>query len=167
MRRARQHVGTGSRAPGRRLSVERVPGSRGHMKEGLGGLGGRRNFYSGSREAGVTPSPQCGTTPAFQLKCMLRRERHNLCSRCTYRTIHVDGYRDLQNLQAETHAHFRTHAKAHPPCDHARYNPSSPPCHPARYNPSFMYPPARSNPFRHARGDPGQHARCAIGSTPH
>ena len=101
----RQQVGTGSRAPGRRLSVERVPGSSGRMKEGLGGWGGRRNFYSGSREAGITPSPQCDTTPAFQLKCMLRRERHKLCSRCTYRTIHVDGYKDLQNLQAELHAH--------------------------------------------------------------
>ena len=87
----RQQVGTGSRAPGRRLSVERVPGSSGRMKEGLGGWGDRRNFYSGSREAGITPSPQCGTTPAFQLKCMLRREKHNLCSGYTYRTIHVLG----------------------------------------------------------------------------
>ena len=33
----RQQVGPGSRAPGRRLSVEMVPGSRGHMKEGLCG----------------------------------------------------------------------------------------------------------------------------------
>ena len=101
----RQQGGTGSRAPGRQLSVERVPGSSGRMKEGLGGWGDRRNFYSGSREAGITPSPQCGTTPAFQLKCMLRRARHNLCSRCTYRTIHVDGYKDMQNLQADLHAH--------------------------------------------------------------
>ena len=34
---ARQQVRPGSRAPGRRLSVDTVTGSTGHMNEGLGG----------------------------------------------------------------------------------------------------------------------------------
>ena len=48
-------------------------------------------------------SPQCDITPAFQLTCMLSRERHNLRTGCTYRTVHVDGPKDLLHMQTEMH----------------------------------------------------------------
>ena len=71
---------------------------------------------------------------------MLRHQSHNLCSGCTYRTIHVDGSKDLLLLQADMHGL----EEAIPHCNLARDKLSMPPCHPARYIPSFMYTPAMS-----------------------
>ena len=48
-------------------------------------------------------SPQCDITPAFQLTCMLSRERPNLRTGCTYRAVRVDGPKDLLHMQAEMH----------------------------------------------------------------
>ena len=46
----------------------------------------------------VPHSPQCGTTPSFQLKCILRRERHNLRSGRKHRTINIDDYKELRHM---------------------------------------------------------------------
>ena len=85
----------------------------------------------------VPSSPQCGSTPAFQLKVILRREFHNLRSGCTHRIILEDAYQGLRHMRAAIHAV----QGEHPPCHLARYNPSMPPCHPLMYNPSPMSPP--------------------------
>ena len=82
----------------------------------------------------VPHSPQCGTTPAFQLKCILRRERHNPRIGCKHRTINIDDYKDLRHIPTGMHAVAQAHHLA---------------CHPTRYNPSPLSPPARSNPFRY------------------
>ena len=51
-----------------------------------------RNALESTCLESVPPSPQYGTTLAFQLEVILTRERHNLCSGCTHRTIPVDGF---------------------------------------------------------------------------
>ena len=127
------------------------------------------------------PSPQCDITPSFQLKCMFRRERHNLSSGCTYRTIHVDGPTDLLHLQAEMHGletYSHSREKVHPHCHAAlpsRYVKSNVHVHHCEvqtvllyYIRKAMHNPLPWNPSRHTGRDPGQivcDASCAAGSS--
>ena len=83
--------------------------------------------------AGRLRLPECGITPAFQLICMLRRERHNLRSGCTCRSVYLDEIKDLLNLQAAMHG-LETIAKVHPHWHLVSYIPSMAPCHRTRYN---------------------------------
>ena len=116
----------------------------------------------------VKASPQCGITPAFQLICMLRRERHNLRSGYTYRAIHVDGAKDLLHLQAAMHGLQSAHydwRNVHPHWSFARYIPCVQPYHPAMYNPSPLSPAARSNPLRYIISAWGGIARPHVART--
>ena len=79
----------------------------------------------------VPYSPQCGSTPAFQLKVILRHQLQNLRSGCTHRAILVDAYHNLRRMQS---ANLEVQAHPHRPL--ARHNPSNTPCHPLMYNPS-------------------------------
>ena len=44
---------------------------------------------------------------------MVGRETHNLCSGCTYRTIHANGVKDMYVLQPEMHG-LDVDAQVHP-----------------------------------------------------
>ena len=85
----------------------------------------------------VPSSPQCGSTPAFQLKAILRHEFHNIRSVYTHRTILVGAHDGLRHMPDT----IPPMPQAHSHCHLARYNPFLPPCQPLTYNPSPMHPP--------------------------
>ena len=84
----------------------------------------------------VPSSSQCGSTPAFQFKTILRREFHSIRTGCTHRTSLVCAYHDLRHMPAA----IRAVPQAQPHCQLARYSPSMPPCHPLMYTPSPLSP---------------------------
>ena len=121
------------------------------------------------------PSPQCGITPAFQLTCMLSRQRHNL------RTVHVDGPKDLLHMQTEMDGVAKDASCTdifHPHCHAAlpsRYVKSIALVHHCEvqtvllyYIRKTMHNPLPWNPSRHTGHDPGQmlcDASSAAGSS--
>ena len=79
-------------------------------------------------------SPQCDIAPAFQLACIVSPERHNLRTGCTYRTVHVDGSKDLLHMQTAMHGVAKDASctdMVHPHCNAALYTParSKPSCY--------------------------------------
>ena len=112
---------------------------------------------------------------------MLRRERHKLCSRCTYRTVQVDVRKDLLHLRTDMHGREndgRCMDKVHPHCHAALpsgYVKSNVHVHHCEdqtvllyYIRKAMHNPLPWNPSRHTGRDPGQilcDASCAAGSS--
>ena len=99
-----------------------------------------RNTEGTIRYREVPHAPQCSSTAALQLNCILRRDKHIIRSGCKHRPISIDEYKDLGHMstgmhtvaQAQLHRHLDMHI------------PSMLALHPARCNPSPLFPPSRA-----------------------